>query len=192
VEPEASYRKADGESRLKSCKEKKVLLVSSVLGKTPELVVSAIKRFSTEFGDLVTVSEELPFRWTRYYQGELGETPSRRFIAIKTLVDPTALPSIKRASSRIETALSEPGSPRRINIDPGYLNQHQLVLASTKRRGHRIYLDQGIFADLMLLFGEEGFIALPWTYPDYAEENTRVLFDRYRDLYLSLLRTRKR
>jgi hypothetical protein len=75
-----------------------------------------------------------------------------------------------------------------VNIDPGLLNEHQLIMASTKLRSHRIYMDRGIYADLMLLHTASGYTALPWTYPDYGEQGQRELFARLRRLYLAIRR----
>jgi hypothetical protein len=58
---------------------------------------------------------------------------------------------------------------RRINIDPGYLETSKLVLASTKNFSHRIYLNQGIFGEVTLLYADNAFQKLPWTYPDYLD-----------------------
>jgi len=153
------------------------------------MVDLAVARFEEQFGALLFVSEPMPFEWTEYYGGELGQNPCRRFVAVKELLGDTAtLPEIKRASCRLEVTLSRRRGGRLVNIDPGILNQDQLVLASTKYRAHRIYLGQGIHGDLTLLYREGGFTPLPWTYPDYASEELLDLFTQLRGLYLSARR----
>lgn len=44
---------------------------------------------------------------------------------------------------------------RKVNLDPGYLEPSKLVLASTKNFSHRIYLNQGIYGEVTLLFANE-------------------------------------
>ena len=39
---------------------------------------------------------------------------------------------------------------RPVNIDPGYINESRLILASTKDFSHRIYLRDGIYAEVTL------------------------------------------
>jgi Domain of unknown function (DUF4416) len=166
------------------------LLIISVLGRSAAHVGLAIERLEQQLGELLYISAQIPFDWTDYYEGELGQQPVRRFVAFRALVDPSRLPKIKRATGRLEIALSRPGEGRAVNIDPGILNAHQLVLASTKSRRHRIYLSEGIYADLMLLFDGGCCSSLPWTYADYADADQGRLLLQLRELYLSLQRER--
>jgi hypothetical protein len=46
--------------------------------------------------------------------------------------------------------------PRPLNLDPGYLTEAKLVLATTKDRNHRLYLDRGIFAEVTLCYQRGG------------------------------------
>jgi hypothetical protein len=71
-----------------------------------------------------------------------------------------------------------------MNIDPGYLSQAHLILATGKGYAHRPYLRDGIYADLTLIFRQGSFEALPWTYPDYAAPETICLFNGIRRKYL--------
>ncbi len=170
-----------------------VLLLASVLGATPELVGTAVERMAEQFGELVFVSEPLPFSWTEYYGDELGDEPARRFLAVRDLLDdPSRLADVKRACCRLEVALGRPGGGRLVNIDPGYLNENQLVVASTKLRAHRVYVGRGVHADLMLINGEAGYEPLPWTYPDYASQELRQMFAGLRRIYLAARRLRRR
>jgi len=59
-------------------------------------------------------------------------------------------------------------SPKRwVNIDPGYMSMTKLVLASTKNREHRLYLRDGIYAEVTLAFRDQAWKTMPWTYADY-------------------------
>ncbi|MBI4727558.1 DUF4416 family protein [candidate division TA06 bacterium] len=46
---------------------------------------------------------------------------------------------------------------RIVNIDPGYLNESRLGLASCKDFSHRIHLDRGVFAETTLIYQGDGF-----------------------------------
>jgi hypothetical protein len=87
--------------------------------------------------------------------------------------DPAELAADKLQSNRWERdwteelALSQDDSKRLINIDPGYLSMTKLVLASTKNREHRIYLRDGIYAEVTLAFRDQAWTSMPWTYADY-------------------------
>jgi hypothetical protein len=63
---------------------------------------------------------------------------------------------------------------RPINIDPGYLSLTKLVLASTKNREHRIYLREGIYAEVTLAYRDQAWQTMPWTYADYQRADVRA------------------
>ncbi len=120
------------------------------------------------FGRLELVSAWMPFNYTTYYAKEMGADLFRRVLAFRTMIAQERLPEIKLATNAIEQAYAVDGR-RRVNIDPGYLLHERFVLATGKNFSHRIYLGQGIFADLALIYRRGAFQALPWTYPDYAD-----------------------
>jgi hypothetical protein len=74
---------------------------------------------------------------------------------------------------------------RPINLDPGYLTAAQFVLATGKNYSHRIYLGQGIYADLTLVFAGGAFQPLAWTYPDYRDGVLQGFLGRVRRKYLA-------
>ena len=69
---------------------------------------------------------------------------------------------------------------RRVNIDPGLLLRERFVLATGKNFTHRVYLGQGIYADLTLIYRRDAFQALPWTYPDYTDARLQAFLLRAR------------
>jgi hypothetical protein len=167
------------------------LVVASVLARDPEVLETAVARLGEQIGGIAFASETLAFPYTEYYGDELGPSPARRIVSAPDLLeDPSTLPDLKRTAGRLEVSLARPDGRRQANIDPGYLNIDQLVLASTKRRAHRVYLGRGVYADLMLLHRGGGFEALPWTYPDYASAELRAIFDGLRGRLLEARRGR--
>jgi hypothetical protein len=60
---------------------------------------------------------------------------------------------------------------RPINIDPGYMSMTKLVLASTKNREHRLYLREGIYAEVTLAFRDQRWQPMGWTYADYQRDD---------------------
>ena len=69
----------------------------------------------------------------------------------------------------VEQELGDLGC-RRVNIDPGYITGHNLVLATTKERPHRVYIGQGIYAEVTMAFKKGRCEFFPWTYRDYREK----------------------
>jgi hypothetical protein len=137
---------------------------------------------SNTFGPVDIVSSWLPFDYTSYYEPEMGTPLFRRLLAYKNLINQEELPGIKLATNRLEKSLSE-NDRRRVNIDPGYLLYERFVLASGKNFSHRIYIADGIYADLTLIYQRGRFEKLPWTYPDYADEPILEFLSRVRKKY---------
>jgi len=109
-----------------------------------------------------------PFPYTTYYDKEMGQGIRRQTAGFLNLVAPGLLPDIKLRTNEIENSFSRDGK-RRVNIDPGLLSPERFVLATGKNFTHRIYLRDGIFADLTLIYQKGAYSPLPWTYPDYRE-----------------------
>lgn len=153
---------------------------ASLFQRAEELLVSY-------FGPLDYRSVRLPFAHTDYYTPEFGAPLQRQFIAFEQLVDPGDLAAIKHHTNALEQRFSQAGR-RSINLDPGYVSAAKLVLATTKDHSHRIYLTQGIYAEVTLSYHHGDWQTLPWTYPDYASDAYRAILGDVRALYMAQLR----
>ena len=147
-----------------------------------------VKDLRSSFGETDTVSERFPFDFTDYYAPEMGKPLFRHFITFEPLIPIPILPDIKQATNRLEQKYAAPDGKRRMNIDPGYLCLEHVILATTKGYTHRPYLRDGIYADLELIFRDQSFQPLEWTYPDYRQEVVIRLFNQFRKEYLENLR----
>ena len=76
------------------------------------------------------------------------------------------------------------GGRRTVNVDPGLLSADSFILASAKKSPHRICLAPGRYAEVTLMFQNGAYIALPWTYPDYAGEKIQETLINMRRRYL--------
>jgi len=133
---------------------------------------------------LVKEVESIPFNLTDYYVDELGEGILRKYVSFEKLIDIVRLPDIKIWTNEIEKNISDKDSgKRKINIDPGYLTLSKLVLATTKNYSHRIYLRDGIYAEVTLHYHNKSFAPWEWTYPDYKLEKTINFFNKVREIY---------
>ncbi|MBN1640261.1 MAG: DUF4416 family protein [Anaerolineae bacterium] len=132
-------------------------------------------------------SELLPFAHTAYYAPEFGADLVRRIWAFEPLVDPATLVQIKGQTNNLERQWSVEDR-RQVNLDPGYVSMAKLVLATTKNHGHRVYLGDGIYAEVTLHYRDGAFRPWPWTYPDYASPRYCALFDEIRRRYVTQLR----
>jgi hypothetical protein len=100
-------------------------------------------------------------------------------------MDPERLAEIKRETNAWEQMYRDAAKatePRPLNLDPGYLTSAKLVLATTKDRDHRIYLGQGIYAEVTLHYQRgRGWQPRDWTYADYRSAEYHAFFGRCRD-----------
>ena len=124
------------------------------------------------FGPIDLTSEVWPFDLTDYYADEMGSPLVRQFVAFETLALPDVLAGAKLRTNAIEadfSARASDGPARPINLDVGYLTPAKLVLASMKDFAHRLYLADGVYAEITLQFRQGAWRAMEWTFPDYAE-----------------------
>jgi hypothetical protein len=141
-----------------------------------------------QYGSSVFTSEPFEFTETDYYTQTMGTGLKKQFLAFKRLIDSATLASIKRETNDYEAeyaALGRHAEPRPLNLDPGYLTPAKLVLASTKDHAHRIYLRDGIFAEVTLVYRRRIWQPLEWTYPDYRRDDYQRFFTECREWLLN-------
>jgi len=168
-------------------KQKKVKLVFGLITAKEDLFLKIERILSKKFGHLDFRSNIINFNHTSYYQKEFGCNLKRQFLSIAQLIKPETLPSIKLFTNSIENKLSQNGC-RQINIDPGYITEAKLILASTKDFTHRIYLGRGVFEEVTLYYQNNNFNSWQWTFPDYKTKAYINIFKRIRELYLKQLK----
>jgi hypothetical protein len=154
----------------------------------PPLIDEACEELRERFGAIDFISEALSFHYTSYYEAELGSNLMRRMVSFQKLISPDALPAIKLETNAIEQRYADDQGKRKINIDPGYIALSHLVLATCKGFAHRPYLQNGVYADLTLVFQAHTFRALEWTFPDYKSADMIRLLNTMRDNYFKQLR----
>lgn len=136
---------------------------------------SALKALVERFGDVERFCEPYDFIFTDYYEEEMGQGLKKGFVVFQKTIDRARLADIKLFTNMLEKELSV-DCKRAVNIDPGYVTRANLVLATTKEFSHRIYLKEGIFAEVTLLFKKGGCKCLDWTYPDFRTKKTCDFF----------------
>ncbi|MFZ5448332.1 MAG: DUF4416 family protein [Thermodesulfobacteriota bacterium] len=157
--------------------------VVSLLLAREDLGPALVERLAEYFGPPDLVGPWWPFDITAYYSSEMGSNLGRRLVSFLHLADPAGLADWKVFTNELEQTFSL-GERRLANLDPGYVARERLVLATGKNYSHRIYLDQGIYGDLTLLYEQGSFRPLPWSYPDYAQGEMPALLDLVRHKYL--------
>lgn len=146
-----------------------------------KLCENAVREIVNKFGPVEHESDEYDFTdFTAYYEDEMGDEIKKKFLVFKKPMGRDRLADIKLWTNALEDRFAKK-SKRRINIDPGYITPHNLVLASAKDRAHKIYLGKGIYADLTLLFSKHGCEHFSHTFPDFKTKEVQDFFCRIRN-----------
>ena len=148
-------------------------------------------------GPIEVTSNDFPFNKTDYYRDTMGPGLLRRFYVFERLADPAALPDWKNAAHQIEASLrltlAPSGTPPRpINIDPGYIHGSKLVLASTKDHCHRVYLRDGIYAEITMNFRGDDWESHRCTFPDFKHGTYDAFLRKARDRHLKWVKAARR
>ncbi len=147
------------------------------------------KALEDHFGPIDSASEVIAFNFTDYYSAEMGDGLKRQFVSFEETVAMDRLVETKLLADTIEKKWAH-NSRRTVNIDPGYLTLYQIVLASTKKFYHRIYLKEGIYAEVTLRYRKhKGWTPFEWTFPDYRSEMASSYFSSLREIYKKQLQT---
>ena len=142
-------------------------LIIGVIYADPQWLLKAKSEIKRQSWEIENQSQEFAFDQTDYYSKEMGDGLKRCFLSIKGLQSLEFSAEWKLKTLEIEKQLSNKGK-RRINLDPGYLDLSRVVLLSGKEGSHKIYLRNGVWADLILLKDKGGYKNFPWTFPDIS------------------------
>jgi len=171
-----------------------VLLVVAAFSRHAAALDWGRERLERTCGPVALASAPFDFHHTAYYEAAMGSGLRKCLFAFRDLVSPDCLPALKLHTNAIEAEAAGGGTyPERrpLNLDPGVLSLGKFVLATTKDQAHRVYLRDGIFAEVTLRFEAGAFEPWPWTYADYREGIVREFLREARDYYRGRLRERE-
>jgi hypothetical protein len=164
------------------------LLIAGILHNDSVDADTICATLHNELGAIHRVSTPHVFTETTYYHDEMGTNLTRFYLAWSHCIHPDELPAVKLHTNNLENYFST-NNKRNVNIDPGLLTPHSLILASCKDFTQRVYLKNGVFAEVTLIVRNGSLAPLPWTYPDYAAPRTRAFFDAVRYNFLAARKT---
>jgi hypothetical protein len=146
---------------------RKVKLFCGIIYSDESVKEKAFAELENKFGKIDFISKTINFEeFTSYYNAEMGSGLKRLWISFEPLICASDLAAIKIFTNHAEDLLAFE-KKRRINVDPGYITAANVILASTKDFSHRIYIGQGIYAEVTTIYKKDGYVKLPWSYPDY-------------------------
>ncbi len=159
----------------------RALLFMATLYSDEEFYLKAKEHLINSFGELLFESECLSWVHSEYYRHELGWPITRRFFAFRKRFDTGTIREVKLVTNKLEEMFSVDGR-RKVNLDPGYITEAKVVLATTKNYPHRIYLGSGIFAEVTLFYTKGKYRSHQFTYRDYGTPEYLDIFHKIREL----------
>lgn len=171
-----------------------VKLFIGMLTAQTDLFASCAESLCEQYGPIDFESPVMPWDTSGYYGEELGSGIKRKFLFFTRTMDPGLLPAIKQFTNSLERTHGcpeDPGLRRRINLDPGYITEAKVVLASTKDFSHRLYIGNNIYAEVTLRYQakDRSFAPHEFTFPDFRTQAYLDLFNRMRDSLRRALKT---
>ncbi len=143
---------------------------------------SILEKLADIYGAVDLRGAPFPFDHSDYYVSEMGEGLVKFLVSFGPLLGQDRLAAVKRMTNGMEDEGAGPGGKRVFNLDPGILTLSNVILATTKGHAHRIYLGEGIYEEVTLIYRRGAFEPLPWTYPDYHAPAVLDFFRGVRDI----------
>lgn len=172
----------------KSIKQSKAALIIALMYHEDEIYNNTLNELINNFGNTKIIGEEYLFSHSIYYADEMGEDLKKRFIVFENMIERDYIVEVKKTTDEIEKKYLDSNNNRKINIDPAILTLENFVLVTNKNFTHRIYLKDGVFADLTLIYKKKkGYTELPWTYADYSSDETKNFLKKIRELFYNKL-----
>lgn len=155
-----------------------------VISKNPDMMQASIQKLPDPWRLIQTESKTFDFNFTDYYKEEMENPLYKKIFLITGIHTEENLSKIKLLCGEIEKKTSKQRK-RIVNLDPGYINEGSVVLASTKFASHRIYIGYNIYAEITLYWYKNKYENLPWTYPDFGTQDYKQFFSECRKIFLS-------
>lgn len=141
-------------------------------------------KLQKEFSSIYLESKPMP-KWTvepsEKLKTKVGE--GTKILAFKRRIHRDELPEIKRKCVYIRNKylLEDPS----LRLIPGYLSSHNVIIASVNDDFHRIYLFQGVYAEIVYKF-ERLQLQFIDTAPEFfAMQDVMYFFSTLRDYHIS-------
>ncbi|MFH0919887.1 MAG: DUF4416 family protein [Fibrobacterota bacterium] len=157
--------------------------IAAVLTPDQAALEKALAELAPLFGPTDFTGPLLPFDVTDYYEKEMGGPLFRSIVSFTNPGDAGDLACHKRKTMSVEASLRNGSGGRLVNIDTGYLDFDRMVLASVKPGPYKVYMADGIWADLTLHYEKGAFHPMPWTFADFKDGRYNKAFMRIRELF---------
>ncbi len=143
----------------------------ALLTATPEWDPELVGALEAAFGSIDYRSPFVAFSTSAdegYYSAEMGGPLWRGWVSFRGFANPRDLPAWKHRTRALEESRRR-DARRTCNLDIGYMDSDKLVLASFKRGPLKLYLDAGVWGDVILGYYQGAFLPVRRTFPDFQD-----------------------
>ncbi|MEI6079843.1 MAG: DUF4416 family protein [bacterium] len=162
--------------------EHPAFLFTAVLFSPQADIKKVLNELKEKIGEFLTTSKDIAFVWSDYYEPEMGKDLKRVFVVYKEVIQRDEIVRIKRLTDEMEKEYLCNGK-RTVNIDPGLLCLENIILATNKPFFHRIYLTNGVYAEVTLFYKHGSFNPVEyWSYPEYRSTPVLDFFNKARNV----------
>ena len=142
----------------------------------------ALLEIEKHFGVVFFKIRDYDFKFTDYYNDEFGSNLKKTIFVLDSKIKKEDLVEIKILCTQIEGEFSQDGK-RSVNIDPGYFNGKEAVLASFKNKDFKEDLGDAIFAHKVLEFDGSKARDFFHTFADFKSKDAHDFFLNIKALY---------
>lgn len=160
--------------------------IVSIIYSSLDALSDSLKALERKFGPVQYETLEIDCSKSEMYSEEMGNELLRRFFSFERLAERGWLVEMKKICHKIEPNFADQTAGydfRTVNIDPGILTPSNLLMASHRELNHRVYLKDGVYAELALIYARGQFRRLPWTNPDYCRGEAIEFFMRVHESF---------
>ena len=150
-------------------------LLIAVMYADKETLDKAVIELKKSFGDIDNESAEYDFNFTTYYEKEMGKNLKKKFLSFAKTITNEELAKIRIETGKIEDSFRI-NNKRTINIDPGYISEEGVFMASLKHRPFKTEIGKGIFLHKILGFDDDKIIEFNHTFADYKHDKIKEFF----------------
>jgi len=141
-------------------------LFFALMYKNEKILEETITSLKNDYGKIISKSLEYDFNFTDYYEKEFGDDLKKIIVFFNKKINNEELKNIKLRIKDIEREFFT-NNKRKINIDPGYMNHKEVVLASFKGKNFKEDIGQGVYAHKVLEFDNGELKSFFHTFPDF-------------------------
>jgi hypothetical protein len=164
---------------------KKVLFLCAITFQKKEDLLFIKKLLIGYFGAIHKTSDIIEFsKLTSFYEAEMGKNLQKCLVSFNCFKDLENLYQTKKQMVELELKYAKQRK-RTFNLDVGYLTLSKVALFSTKDFAHRIYINEGIFAEATLFFSKtvQSFKGYYYTYKDFNLKEFIIFLNQERVFY---------